>query len=60
MSIISYIQDIKAEFKHVNWPTKKQAIMFTIAVLLVSGVVSYFLGFFDFLFSMGLAKLLQF
>ncbi len=60
MSIINYIKETQAEFKHVNWPTKKQTIAYTIAVIVISVVVAYFLGAFDQLFQFGLAKVLGF
>jgi preprotein translocase SecE subunit len=59
MSIISYIKETKAEMDHVVWPTKKQAILFTVAVVVIAGVVAYLLGFFDYIFSIGLQKLLE-
>lgn len=60
MSITSYIKETRAEFKHVKWPTKSQAISYTIAVVLISLIVAYFLGGLDSLFQMGLGKLLGF
>lgn len=54
MKIGEYIKETKAEMKHVNWPTKKQAITFTVAVVVISVAVSLFLGLFDYLFSTGL------
>lgn len=58
MKILNYLRETKAELKHVNWPTKSQAILYTVAVLVISGFVAYLLGFFDFLFSSGLQKVL--
>ncbi len=60
MSITSYIKETKGEFKHVTWPTRKQAIAYTIAVIVISVGVAYFLGAFDKLFQLGLSKLLGF
>ena len=58
MSITNYIKETKAEFKHVVWPTRKQAIAYTIAVIVISVLVAYLLGGFDSLFQFGLRKLL--
>lgn len=60
MSITTYLKETRAEFKHVNWPTRKQAIAYTIAVIVISLLVAYFLGAFDSLFQFGLGKLLGF
>ncbi|MCK5285627.1 MAG: preprotein translocase subunit SecE [Candidatus Pacebacteria bacterium] len=54
MKIIDYIKDTKGELKHVSWPTRKQATWFTIIVIIVSILTAFFLGFFDFIFSLGL------
>jgi len=58
MKVADYIKETKTELKHVNWPTRKQAIVFTIVVIAVSIGVSLFLGFFDFLFSLALKQIL--
>jgi len=50
MSIISYIKETKAEMAHVSWPTKKQTTSFTIAVIVFSFAVAFYLGAFDSLF----------
>jgi len=55
MGIITYLKETRGELKHVSWPTRKQAIMFTIVVVLVSLAVAAYLGLFDFLFT----KLIQ-
>jgi len=55
---INYIKDTRAELKHVSWPTKKQSIWFTAIVIVVSLIVSFFLGLFDFIFSLGLDNLI--
>lgn len=60
MSITTYIKETREEFKHVNWPTRKQAIAYTVAVIVISIAVAYFLGAFDALFQYGLGKLLGF
>jgi preprotein translocase subunit SecE len=56
MRIVDYIRDTKAELKHVSWPTRRQAIVYTVIVILISVGVSFYLGLFDALFSFGLEK----
>jgi len=53
-----YIKEVLAEMKQVNWPSRDQTIFYTIAVLVVSALIAYYLGFFDALFSRGLQWLL--
>lgn len=56
MKIGTYIKETQAEMKHVSWPTRKQAIAFTAIVVLVSVAVAVLLGFFDFLFTLGIEQ----
>ena len=58
MSFIQYLKDTKAEMKHVNWPTKAQAINYTLLVILLSVGVAALLGAFDTFFSWGLGKII--
>jgi preprotein translocase SecE subunit len=53
-----YIKEVIAEGKNVHWPTRKQAIFYTAAVLIVSAIIAYYLGLLDFLFGQGLNILL--
>lgn len=55
---IGYIKEVIAEAKHVTWPTRKQTILFTVAVLAISVIVAYYLGALDFIFGQGLKALL--
>ena len=55
---INYIREVIAESKKVTWPTRKQTIFFTIAVLAISVIIAYYLGLLDFLFGQGLKLLL--
>ena len=58
MSIKQYIKETNAELMIVKWPTRRETIFYTIVVIILSGVLAYFLGLFDFLFTQGLVKLL--
>lgn len=56
MSLITYLKDTQGELKHVSWPSRNQAIGFTIVVVIVSVFVSFYLGFFDILLHKVLEK----
>ncbi len=49
--IVQYLKDTKAELKHVSWPTQRQAAVYTLLVILISGFTSLYVGLFDHLFS---------
>ncbi|MFA7192145.1 MAG: preprotein translocase subunit SecE [Candidatus Paceibacterota bacterium] len=56
--LITYFKETKAEVKNVTWPTRTKAISATIAVIVISVGIAYYLGLFDYLFSSGLQWLL--
>jgi preprotein translocase subunit SecE len=47
-----YLKETKGELKHVSWPTKNQAILFTVIVVVFSLVTAIFLGVFDYVFTL--------
>ena len=51
---ITYLKDTRAEMKHVAWPTRQQALVYTALVIGISVVAAMFLGAFDFIFTKGL------
>jgi preprotein translocase SecE subunit len=56
---IDYIQDTRAELRHVAWPTQRQAIIYTTLVVGVSAIVAAFVGAFDYLFTQALDWFIQ-
>jgi preprotein translocase subunit SecE len=58
MKISQFIKEAKAEWKHISWPSKKTTTVFTAAVIVVSLLAGYYLGFFDFVFSYLLSTIL--
>lgn len=53
-SLINYLKDTRAELRHVTWPTGRQALVYTVLIIVVSVAVSLLLGLFDFLFTKAL------
>ncbi len=58
MPILNYIKDVRAELKHVTWPTRMQTVLYTIIVILVSVGTAVYLGLFDYLFSLILKQII--
>ncbi len=59
MSFISHIKEAKGEVAFVKWPSKKQTIAYTVAIVVVSVIVAAYLGALDVLFSKILAWLIS-
>ncbi len=55
MSIKQYISETTSEMKHVSWPTRKQTIVYTTLVIVVSLVVALYVSGLDTVFT-GLFK----
>lgn len=51
MGFVKYIKETKAEMKHVSWPTRKQAMIYTALVIAISLIVSVYVGLFDWFFT---------
>ena len=51
MSIINYFRETKTELSHVAWPTRRQSIVFSVVVIIISIFAAFFLGLFDLIFS---------
>ena len=56
--ITEYFKETKTELKHVIWPTRSQTFYYTLIVIVLSVVIAYYLGIWDFIFSQGLQKII--
>lgn len=59
MSLATYLKSTKEELKHVNWPTREQAVGFTLLVVGIAIVVAILLGAFDALFTFILEEMIN-
>lgn len=46
-----FFDETKTEIRHINWPTREEAIHLTGFVVVLSIALAVFLGAFDYLFS---------
>ena len=58
--ITEYLKETKTELKHVIWPNRRQTVYYTLIVIILSVLIAYFLGIFDFIFLQGLQKIISF
>lgn len=57
-NLTEYIKNSKLELKKVNWPSKNTTVNYTILVIMASIVVAAFLALVDYIFSLGIEKLI--
>ena len=51
MSITTYFKEVRAEMKHVSWPSRQQVIIYTAVVIGISLGVAIYLGLLDYIFA---------
>lgn len=59
MAFGQYLKDTRAELRHVAWPTRTQTILYTFFVAAISILTALYLGFFDFLFTSTLSRVVN-
>ena len=52
-----YFKEVRAEMRHVSWPTRNQAIIYTVVVIGISLATATYLGLWDYLFATFIQKL---
>jgi preprotein translocase subunit SecE len=56
--MFDFFKNVKGEMSHVVWPTRKQTIVFTIVVILISIGIAYYMGLFDYIFTQLLGEII--
>ena len=57
--LTNYIKESIAELKKVTWPTRREAINHTLLVIGISLGMAAFLGAMDYLFSLGIQRIIE-
>jgi preprotein translocase subunit SecE len=57
--ITEYLKGSIEEMKKVTWPTKKEAKNYTLLVIGISLGVAAFLGLLDFIFNLGMERIIS-
>ena len=55
---MKFFQGIKTELEHITWPDRTTTLVYTGTVVAISLLVAYYLGLFDWLFSLGLQQII--
>jgi len=57
--ITQYVKDSFGELGRVTWPTKNQAVLLTVIVIVFCAVAAAFMGALDLVFGIGAEELLK-
>ncbi len=49
--MLNYLREVRAELRHVSWPSRRQTITYTIVVIIVTLITATYLGLWDYLFA---------
>lgn len=55
--MLDYLKAVRAEMKHVSWPSRRQTAVYTVVVIAISLAVAVYLGLLDELFAMVLKRI---
>jgi preprotein translocase subunit SecE len=58
MSVTSYFKEVRAEMRHVSWPTRRMVIVYTAVVVGISLLTASYLGLLDYIFSAIIQKII--
>ena len=56
--MFNYFKEVRAEMRHVSWPTRRITIVYTSIVIGVSLGVALYLGALDYIFSLALKHII--
>jgi len=56
--MITYFKEVRAEMKHVSWPSRRMVIVYTAVVIGISLGVAIYLGLLDYLFAAVIQKII--
>ena len=56
--MFNYFRDVRAEMKHVSWPSRPVVIAYTFVVVAVSLVTAIYLGLLDYVFRLGIEQII--
>lgn len=57
--LTKYVRATMAELRQVAWPSRQEAITYTVLVIVISAFVALYVGAFDYLFSQGINALVS-
>ena len=56
--MLNYFKDVRAEMRHVAWPSRSQTISYTVVVILAALFVASYFGLLDYAFSAVIKKII--
>ncbi|HEY0948441.1 MAG TPA: preprotein translocase subunit SecE [Candidatus Paceibacterota bacterium] len=58
-SFFTYLRNVRGELAHVVWPDRKQAILHTFLIVLISAIVAVYLSGLDYVFTGVVNRIIQ-
>ena len=59
ITMFNYFRDVRAEMRHVSWPSRQLIIAYTLVVVAVSLAVAIYLGVLDYVFRLFIEQIIK-
>ncbi len=56
--MFNYFRDVRAEMKHVSWPSRPLIVAYTLVVVAVSVATAIYLGLLDYVFRLFIEQII--
>jgi preprotein translocase subunit SecE len=53
-----YLKEVRAEMRHVTWPSRRQAVLYTAVVVIISLATATYLGLWDYVLAALLRRII--
>ena len=50
-ALVTYLKNVRAEMTHVVWPDRKQAVLHTLLIVVISALLALFIAALDYVFT---------
>jgi preprotein translocase subunit SecE len=57
-SPLTYLKHVREEFTHIVWPTNRTAIGHTLVVIFIALVIALFVSLLDYVFGLGISRII--
>lgn len=56
-SPFTYLKHVREEFAHIVWPTNRKAVAHTLVVIFIAAAIALLVGILDYVFSLGVGRI---
>ena len=57
-ALITYLKHVREEFTHIVWPTRHTALSHTFVVIIIAASIALLVGLLDYVFGLGVNRII--